>query len=94
MKSLIIYCFPHYGIIDNNYDSLSKSNWYLGIGYINPNNSDSENCQIFSIRGTMLTLIGLTDQNTDEFGQNVMLGTLCTHVLTPLAPHKRFVLIV
>ena len=32
----------------------------------------------------MLTLIGLTDQNTDEFGQNVMLGTLCTHVLTPL----------
>lgn len=64
--------------------SLTKSSWYLGIGYINPNNSDSENCQIFSIRGTMLALIGLNDQNTDKFGQNVMLGTLCTHVLTPL----------
>ena len=32
----------------------------------------------------MLALIGLNDQNTDKFGQNVMLGTLCTHVLTPL----------
>jgi S1-C subfamily serine protease len=65
-------------------DSLTKSSWYLGIGYINPDNSDPDDCQIYSIRGTMLALIGLNEQNTDSFGQNVMLGTLCTHVLTSL----------
>ena len=32
----------------------------------------------------MIMILFFYDQNTDEFGQNVMLGTLCTHVLTPL----------
>lgn len=64
--------------------SLTKSSWYLGIGLINPDNSDVDECQIYSIRGTMLALIGLNEQYSDSFGQNVMLGTLCTHVLTPL----------
>ena len=32
----------------------------------------------------MLALVGLGDLYTDEYGQNVMLGTKCTHVLTPL----------
>jgi hypothetical protein len=32
----------------------------------------------------MLSLIGLGDLYTEEYGNNVMLGTLCTHVLTEL----------
>ena len=32
----------------------------------------------------MLALVGLGDLYTDEYGQNVMLGTKCTHVLTTL----------
>ena len=32
----------------------------------------------------MLSLIGLGDVYTDEYGNNVMLGELCTHVLTEL----------
>ena len=64
--------------------TLTKSSWYLGVGYINPNNSDDDECQIYSIRATMLSLVGLPEQNTEDFGQNVMLGSLCTHVLTPL----------
>tara|TARA_B100001564_G_scaffold356679_1_gene371359 strand:+ start:3689 stop:5464 length:1776 start_codon:yes stop_codon:yes gene_type:complete len=64
--------------------SLTKSSWDLGVGYINPDNSDVEECQIYSIRATMLSLVGLPEQYTEDFGQNVMLGSLCTHVLTPL----------
>ena len=64
--------------------TLTKSSWYLGVGYINPDNSDDDECQIYSIRATMLSLVGLPEQNTEDFGQNVMLGSLCTHVLTPL----------
>lgn len=62
----------------------SDNSWSENIGFINPRNSDNENCQIYSIRGVMLSLIGLGDLYTDEFGNNVMLGTLCTHVLTEL----------
>ncbi|MEL1224798.1 MAG: S1C family serine protease [Candidatus Neomarinimicrobiota bacterium] len=62
----------------------SDNSWGENIGFINPKNSDNENCQIYSIRGIMLSLIGLGDLYTDEFGNNVMLGTLCTHVLTEL----------
>ena len=62
----------------------SDSSWGENIGFINPKNSDNENCQIYSIRGIMLSLIGLGDVYTDEYGNNVMLGELCTHVLTEL----------
>lgn len=69
---------------DEDYDKLTKSDWYMGIGFINPTNSAADECQIYSIRGIILTLIGLSEINTDEYGENVMLGTFCTHVLTEL----------
>jgi hypothetical protein len=62
----------------------SDNSWGENVGFINPNNSDIDNCQIYSIRGIMLSLIGLGDLYTEEYGNNVMLGTLCTHVLTEL----------
>lgn len=61
-----------------------SADWGLGVGFIDPNNSSNANCQIYSIRGIMLALVGLGDLYTDSYGQNVMLGTTCTHVLTPL----------
>ena len=66
------------------FSDLESADWGLGVGFIDPNNSSYDECQIYSIRGIMLALVGLGDLYTDEYGQNVMLGTKCTHVLTPL----------
>lgn len=66
------------------FSNRESADWALGVGFIDPNNSSYDECQIYSIRGIMLALVGLGDLYTDEYGQNVMLGTKCTHVLTTL----------